>query len=120
VRAGADEPGSLGDVFNGTRTRANPAYKREGQRYNSPHVNSWNFFGPLLALLASANAAPRSDGTPYIDKSGSIPHLMVDGKPFLLLGGELRNSSTSSLETMKPIWPHKAADKFAPGNKTEN
>ncbi len=35
---------------------------------------------------------------------------MVDGKPFLILGGELRNSSTSSLDYMKPIWPRMAAD----------
>ena len=37
---------------------------------------------------------------------------MVDGKPFLILGGELRNSSTSSLEYMKPIWPRMAANKM--------
>jgi len=35
---------------------------------------------------------------------------MVDGKPFLIFGGELRNSSTSSLDYMKPIWPRMAAD----------
>jgi hypothetical protein len=37
---------------------------------------------------------------------------MVDGKPFLILGGELRNSSTSSLDYMKPIWPRMAAARF--------
>ena len=30
--------------------------------------------------------------------------LMVDGKPFLALGGELHNSSASSPEYMEPIW----------------
>ena len=30
---------------------------------------------------------------------------VVDGKPFLMLGGELGNSSASSLEYMAPIWP---------------
>jgi len=30
---------------------------------------------------------------------------MVNGKPFLVLGGELGNSSASDLEYMKPIWP---------------
>jgi beta-galactosidase GanA len=30
---------------------------------------------------------------------------MVDGAPFLILGGELHNSSASSLEYMRPIWP---------------
>ena len=35
--------------------------------------------------------------------------LIVDGKPFLILGGELHNSSSSSLDYMKPIWPNLAA-----------
>ena len=30
---------------------------------------------------------------------------MVDGKPFLVLGGELHNSSSSSIEYMKSVWP---------------
>jgi beta-galactosidase GanA len=29
----------------------------------------------------------------------------VDGKPFLVLGGELGNSSSSSFEYMRPVWP---------------
>jgi beta-galactosidase GanA len=66
----------------------------------------------LAALTGYASAAPRSDGTPYLDKSGPLPHLVVDGKPFLILGGELRNSSTSSLDYMKPIWPRMAAANF--------
>ncbi|MGO8701898.1 MAG: DUF5597 domain-containing protein [Limisphaerales bacterium] len=32
----------------------------------------------------------------------------MDGKPFLILGGELHNSSSSSREYMKPIWPQLA------------
>lgn len=35
--------------------------------------------------------------------------LMVDSKPFLMLAAELHNSSSSSLEYMKPIWPKLAA-----------
>jgi beta-galactosidase GanA len=30
---------------------------------------------------------------------------VVDGKPFLVLGGELGNSTSSSLEYMRPVWP---------------
>jgi beta-galactosidase GanA len=33
---------------------------------------------------------------------------MVDGKPFLVLGGELHNSSSSSVEYMKSVWPRLA------------
>jgi hypothetical protein len=42
---------------------------------------------------------------PHLEKRGGVTQLIVDGKPFLMLAGELRNSSSSSLEYMKPIWP---------------
>jgi len=31
--------------------------------------------------------------------------LIVDGKPFIILGGELGNSSATTMEYMQPIWP---------------
>ena len=48
-------------------------------------------------------------GLPHLEKRGSATQLIVDGKPFLVLGGELHNSSSSSVEYMKPIWPRLAA-----------
>jgi beta-galactosidase GanA len=42
---------------------------------------------------------------PQLRKRGAATQLYVDGKPFLILGGELRNSSSSSIEYMRPIWP---------------
>src|SRR5215471_10084155 len=41
---------------------------------------------------------------PQLRKQGSATQLIVDGKPFLVLGGELGNSTSSSLEYMSPIW----------------
>lgn len=65
----------------------------------------------LLALLAAATprveAAP-SD-VPHLERRGAATQLIVDGKPFLVLGGELHNSSSSSIAYMAPIWPHLAA-----------
>jgi hypothetical protein len=46
---------------------------------------------------------------PHLERGGGATQLMVDGKPFLILGGELHNSSSSSVEYMKPIWPRLAA-----------
>jgi len=46
---------------------------------------------------------------PRLEKRGVTTQLMVDGKPFLMLAGELHNSSSSSLEYMKPLWPRLAA-----------
>jgi hypothetical protein len=56
--------------------------------------------GVLLAQEAIPAAAP-----PHLEKRGAATQLIVDGKPFLMLSGELHNSSSSSLEYMKPIWP---------------
>jgi beta-galactosidase GanA len=38
-------------------------------------------------------------------KHGTATQLIVDGKPFLALAGELLNNSATSVENMKPIWP---------------
>lgn len=46
----------------------------------------------------------QSEGAPCLRRQGTATRLVVDGKPFLILGGELLNSSTSSLEYMKPVW----------------
>ena len=42
---------------------------------------------------------------PHLQKKGDATQLIVHGKPFLILGGELGNSSASSMEYMAPIWP---------------
>ena len=41
---------------------------------------------------------------PQLKKQDTATQLIVDGKPFLILGGELGNSSFTSLEHMEPIW----------------
>jgi Domain of unknown function (DUF5597)/Beta-galactosidase len=41
---------------------------------------------------------------PKLEKKGPVTQLMVDGKPWLILGGELHNSSASSAEYMLPVW----------------
>lgn len=41
---------------------------------------------------------------PHLRKQGSATQLIVDGQPFLMIGGELHNSSSSSLDYMQPIW----------------
>lgn len=42
---------------------------------------------------------------PHLSRQGKATHLIVDGKPYLALAGELHNSSSSSREYMKDIWP---------------
>jgi hypothetical protein len=45
-------------------------------------------------------------------KQGTATQLIVDGKPFLALAGELLNNSATSIEHMKPIWPKLVEAKF--------
>jgi hypothetical protein len=42
---------------------------------------------------------------PHLKKQRNTFQLIVDDKPFLILGGELGNSSFTSMEYMAPIWP---------------
>lgn len=42
---------------------------------------------------------------PHLQKQGSATQLIVNGKPYLILGGELGNSTFTSLEYMEPVWP---------------
>jgi beta-galactosidase GanA len=65
-------------------------------------------FAALSAGVASGQAPTAGAGSgslPHLEKRGSVTQLIVDGKPFLILGAELRNSSSSSLTYMAPIWP---------------
>jgi len=41
---------------------------------------------------------------PYIKETNGVKQLMVDGEPFVMLGGELMNSSASGIEYMEPVW----------------
>jgi hypothetical protein len=43
-------------------------------------------------------------GIPHLKSRGTATQLVVDGKPFLILGGELHNSSASSLDYLDSVW----------------
>ena len=55
--------------------------------------------------FAAAQLAAQPGTLPHLEKRGAAMQLIVDGKPFLMLSGELHNSSSSDLNYMKPIWP---------------
>jgi hypothetical protein len=74
-------------------------------------------YSAVMALLAAASAfgqapsaAPIPHLIPHLEKRGQATQLIVDGRPFLMLGGELRNNSATSLKYMQPIWPKLVAD----------
>ena len=41
---------------------------------------------------------------PHLEKQGTATRLVVEGKPFLLISGELHNSTAGGFEYMRPIW----------------
>jgi len=70
-------------------------------------------FGVLLfvASLTVAGAAQNAAGTtqaagvPHLQRQGNATQLIVDGKPYLAMAGELSNNAATSLENMDTIWP---------------
>jgi hypothetical protein len=63
----------------------------------------------LTTALALSGRAQTDAGIPHLQKQGSATQLIVDGKPFLVLSGELSNNAATSLESMEPIWPRVVA-----------
>jgi beta-galactosidase GanA len=67
-------------------------------------------FTLLLALAArgfadSAVEVAKDPGFPHLRQQGAAAQLIVDGQPLVMLAGELHNSSSSSLDYLRPIWP---------------
>ncbi|MBR0552127.1 DUF5597 domain-containing protein [Stakelama marina] len=60
----------------------------------------------MMMCAAPANAQPPA---PHLAARGKATQLVVDGRPFLILGGELANSSSSSRAYMDARW-QKLAD----------
>lgn len=58
----------------------------------------------ITILFLQADAQQNDSFIPRLLKHGSGFDLIVNNKPFLILGGELGNSSFTSLEYMAPIW----------------
>jgi hypothetical protein len=64
-----------------------------------------------LSLLALCYLVPpgmpqgRAQELPRLQRKGGTTQLILDGKPFLVLGGELRNSSAGTAEQADAILP---------------
>ena len=55
-------------------------------------------------VTAAGVYAQTASDIPHLRKQGTATQLIVDGKPFLALTGELGNNTATSLENMQPIW----------------
>src|SRR6185503_2508293 len=63
-------------------------------------------------LLASSTASAAAEIPRLVTDAGGITRLLVDGKPFIALGGELGNSNASHLAVAKPLFAKLAAMKL--------
>jgi beta-galactosidase GanA len=98
-----------------------PSFQENRLSFLFPNVqyqisNAICFRGMIVFTIACIFAAAcplicgaQPSSLPHLRKQGAATQLIVDGRPFLVLGGELGNSSSSTLEYMRPIWPKLAA-----------
>jgi hypothetical protein len=59
-----------------------------------------------VGLLLAMPVPAAEQSIPHLRQKGGVTQLMVDGKPFVMLAGELHNSSASGVEYMRTMWPH--------------
>jgi len=66
----------------------------------------------ICAVTAGSLVAQNNSGAngaypniPHLAKKGNATQLIVNGKPFIMLAGEIHNSSSSTLEYMQMVWP---------------
>jgi hypothetical protein len=60
---------------------------------------------PAFALAAAATSSLAASQPPHLRTKGTTQQLIVDGAPFLMLGGELGNSTASDLKYLQQFWP---------------
>lgn len=70
-----------------------------------------NFLFILLLSFCFCKALAVKNNIPYLNNNDGTVQLIVDNKPYMMIAGELHNSSTSTIDYMKPIW-----DKIVKGN----
>ena len=57
--------------------------------------------------LCACSTGPQNaavNNAPHLEKRGQVTQLIVDGKPYLALACELKNSSSTSRAYMAPVW----------------
>ncbi len=63
------------------------------------------FLSAVISCNVGQSTNTKTSDIPHISKQLGVTQLIVENRPFLILGGELHNSSASNLDYMQPIWP---------------
>ncbi len=62
--------------------------------------------GLSLSVACGGEQSPKPPGeAPHLRVQGEATQLVVDGRPFLMLAGELGNSTASDLDSLRESWP---------------
>jgi hypothetical protein len=64
------------------------------------------FFAVLLLSACGHEQGTIQNNLPHLAKQGTATQLLVDGKPFLMLGGELGNSTAADLAGLDTVFAH--------------
>ncbi|MDZ7876223.1 MAG: DUF5597 domain-containing protein [Saprospiraceae bacterium] len=67
-------------------------------------MKNLHLFILILFLFFNIQNTFSQNTLPHLTKKGNTTQLIVDGKPFIILGGELGNSSATTPQYMQPIW----------------
>jgi beta-galactosidase GanA len=65
---------------------------------------------PILSFGQNKNYLPRkelqssAEQIPHLERQGTATQLVVKGEPFLLISGEVHNSTTGGFAYMRPVW----------------
>ena len=59
----------------------------------------------LVLILFQVQNLSAQENIPHLQKTGEKYQLIVNGEPYLMLAGELGNSTATTLESMKQVWP---------------
>jgi beta-galactosidase GanA len=62
-------------------------------------------FSFLMVITIFCSGNGQNNTIPWLQKSNKGTQLIVDGSPFIICGGELGNSSATTVAYMEPIWP---------------
>src|ERR1700712_5203614 len=80
--------------------------------YNVKNLVVLTTFVSCLLGTKTSYCQSNPDWRPQLIKQDGITQLYVDQKPFLILGGELNNSSSSNITYMQPLWKQAKALHF--------
>jgi hypothetical protein len=59
----------------------------------------------VVCALSTARASDQAGEIPHLQKHGTATQLVVGGRPFLMLAGELGNNTATNLDYLNSKWP---------------